>query len=190
MTTRLHLRSVQPAHYDQFDQVPPSYTAELVNGKLHAIPRPQARHIHSASVLGRRLGTPFEDGIGGPGGWWILDESEIHLVENQEVTVPDLAGWRRERMPVLPDDHKFRVIPDWICEILSPSTRDYDMLEKVPLYGAHDVHWLWIIDPDECWLDVFSLANRKYQRVRRFTANEPICAVPFETVSFHLFHES
>ncbi|CAI8810861.1 protein of unknown function [Methylocaldum szegediense] len=82
MSARVHFVSAGPATYADLEAVPAGYTAELVNGRLHALPRPEGEHIHSASVLGRRLGAPFEDGVGGPGGWWILDEPEVHFVLN------------------------------------------------------------------------------------------------------------
>lgn len=187
MSARIHLKTTHPATYEDLAQVPAGYTVELVGGRLHALPRPKGRHIHSANRLGRRIGTPFEDGIGGPGSWWILDKPEVHFVLDTEVTVPDLAGWRRERMPELPEDHKFRVIPDWICEILSPTTREYDLNDKMPLYARYGVRWVWIVDPDERWLDGYRLAGGEWERLEHFEAGHPIRAAPFDAIEFDLF---
>lgn len=99
---------------------------EIVGGVLHAHPRPSARHAVAASAVGANLFMPFHSGRSGPGGWWMLVEPELHIVRDEVVLVPDLGGWRRQRMPRLPEDHRFQVVPDWICEILSPSTERYD----------------------------------------------------------------
>lgn len=187
MSAQVHFVSTGPATYADLEAVPAGYTAELVNGRLHALPRPRGKHIHSASVLGRRLGDPFEDGVGGPGGWWILDEPEVHFVLDAEVTVPDLAGWRRERLPSMPEDHRFRVVPDWICEVLSPTSRDYDLNEKLPLYARHSVPFVWMIEPDAPWLEALILDGGSFRPIGRFGPGEAIQAPPFEAVAFHLF---
>jgi Uma2 family endonuclease len=133
------------------------------------------------------LAPPFDFGEGGPGGWWILDEPEIHWELNRVVTVPDLAGWRKARLPDMPDDHRFTVVPDWLCEILSPITRDYDLDEKVPLYARQGVPFLWLIDPDAPWLAAHVLDGESYREVARFGPGAPIQAPPFEAVAFALF---
>jgi Uma2 family endonuclease len=109
------------ATYQDVLDAPEHRVAEIVDGTLHTHPRPAALHVHASSVLGRRIGNPYGDGLDGPGGWWILDEPELHFGE--DVVVPDLAGWRRERMPALPDTAYFTLAPDWVCEVLSASTR-------------------------------------------------------------------
>ncbi|CAL1238957.1 Uma2 family endonuclease [Candidatus Methylocalor cossyra] len=187
MSAQVHFVTTGPATYADLEAAPAGYTAELVGGRLHALPRPKGRHIHSASVLGRRLGGPFEDGTGGPGGWWILDEPEIHWELNQVVTVPDLAGWRRDRLPEMPDDQRFTVIPDWLCEILSPATQDYDRNEKLPLYARYGVPFVWLVDPDARWLEALQREGGAYRPVGRFGPGEAISAPPFEAVAFHLF---
>ena len=159
MSAQIHFVSANPATYADLESVPANYTAELVGGRLHALPRPKGKHILHASRLGSRLGGPFMDGAGGPGGWWILDGPEVHWELNRVVTVPDLAGWRRERLPEMPDDHRFTVLPDWLCEILSPATCEYDLKEKVPLYARCGVPHLWLIDPDAPWLEAFGLED-------------------------------
>src|SRR5205085_2608797 len=107
--------------YEQFLAVPADLVAEIIHGALVTQPRPAPRHARAASKLGATLDGPFDSGIGGPGGWFIFDEPELHLGEH--IVVPDLAGWRRERMPQLPDTAFFELAPDWVCEVLSPSTQ-------------------------------------------------------------------
>jgi hypothetical protein len=89
------------ATYDDLVALPPNRIGEIVNGTLYSHPRPAPKHVRSSSMLGIKVGTRFDEGDGGPGGWWILDEPELHL--GSDVLVPDLAGWRRERMPTLPE---------------------------------------------------------------------------------------
>jgi Uma2 family endonuclease len=107
--------------YDQLVALPETLTGEILNGQLHAQPRPAPKHLHAASRPNRTIGRGYGDGDGGPGGWWILMEPEIHFVPEIEAAVPDLAGWRRERMAALPETPYFEIPPDWICEVLSPS---------------------------------------------------------------------
>src|SRR6185503_17557356 len=121
----------QRATYEDVLAAPRNRVAEILFGVLHSHPRPAAPHARAASVLGVRLGGPFDLGEGGPGGWVILDEPEVHLGEH--VLVPDLAGWRRERMPALPEAAYFELAPDWVCEVLSPGTQAIDRADKMPI---------------------------------------------------------
>jgi Uma2 family endonuclease len=109
------------------------------------MPRPASLHARAASSLGGELYGPFDRGRGGPGGWIILDEPELHL--HGDMLVPDLAGWRRERMPELPDASAFELAPDWVFEVLSPSTAATDRAEKMPIYAREQVGQLWLVDP-------------------------------------------
>src|SRR3954467_12406104 len=123
------------ATYDDLLQVPEHLVAEIVDGVLITSPRPAARHAMAASALGEELGPPFKRGKGGPGGWIILDEPEIHYQAMGDILVPDLAGWRRERLPKVEDIPFFTVSPDWICEVLSPSTEKIDRAQKLGIYA-------------------------------------------------------
>src|SRR2546429_8808185 len=125
------------ATYDDVLQVPPHRVAEIVDGDLHVSPRPASRHALAASVLGSGLGPPYHGGRGGPGGWWILFEPELHLAE--DVLVPDLAGWRRTRLPAMPETAYFTLVPDWICEVLSPATARLDRQKKLAVYAPGGV---------------------------------------------------
>ena len=127
----------RPATYDDLMKVPDIMVAEILNGELHATPRPADPHTKAASVLGMLVGPPFHQGRGGPGGWWILDEPELHL--GADVLVPDVAGWRRERMPRSPETAFYVVVPDWVCEVLSPSTSKVDRTKKLSIYAREGV---------------------------------------------------
>ena len=128
--------------YQAYLAVPPHLHAEIVRGTLHVTPRPAPRHACASSVLGGRLNGPFQLGDGGPGGWWILFEPELHLVMDEPV-VPDLAGWRVETLPELPETSFFTSVPDWTCKVLSRSTDRLDRDEKLPLYAEHGVSHVW-----------------------------------------------
>ena len=125
--------ALQRATYEDLLQVPEHLVAEILDGELHTQPRPAPKHAVAASGLGSELFRPFHRGIDGPGGWWIIDEPELHL--NGDIMVPDLAGWRRERMPELPQAAWFELAPDWACEILSPSTAQMDRVRKMPKFA-------------------------------------------------------
>lgn len=123
-------------------------------------------------MLGGALSGPFQGGRGGPGGWWILDEPELHLVE-LEAVVPDLAGWRVERMPDLPEEAFFTLPPDWVCEVLSRSTERLDREEKLPLYADHGVRHAWLVDPVAQTLEVYALGERgRWREIRHHRGDE------------------
>ncbi|EYF01484.1 Uma2 family endonuclease [Chondromyces apiculatus] len=123
----------RPATYADLEAVPEHLVAEIIPGVLHTFPRPAGRHTKAASYLGADLITSFSRGRAGPGGWHILGEPELHLGE--DVLIPDIAGWRRERMPEVPDAPFFTLPPDGVCEVLSPSTATHDRFRKMPVYA-------------------------------------------------------
>ncbi|WP_437976213.1 Uma2 family endonuclease [Sorangium sp. So ce295] len=152
------------ATYADLEAVPPNKVAELVCGTLHVFPRPAPKHAWTSSGLGAELIGPFQRGRGGPGGWIILDEPELHFPEPDapgeiDALVPDLAGWRRERMPELPETAYFALAPDWVCEVLSPSTEDVDRDEKMPIYAREGVRHAWLVDPIARTLEVYVLGQ-------------------------------
>jgi Uma2 family endonuclease len=177
-------RSLTRATYDDLMKVPENLIAELIDGELYAWPRPAGPHARFSSVLGMEIGPPYDRGRNGPGGWWILDEPELHLGEN--VLVPDLAGWRRERMPEIPHDHRFVIEPDWACEVMSPSTTRVDRGKKARIYAEHDVPWLWLVDPERRTLEVFQLAGDVYSMLHVFTGDDVVRADPFPAVEIDL----
>ena len=124
------------ASYEDLEEVPDTQVAELIEGDLVVSPRPASPHARSATVLGADLIGSFDGAPGAPskpGGWWFLFEPELHLGGN--VLVPDVAAWRRERMPVLPNTAAFRQAPDWVCEVVSPSTVAVDRGRKMTIYA-------------------------------------------------------
>jgi Uma2 family endonuclease len=172
------------ATYADVLNAPPHMVAELIDGALEMQPRPVPRHARSAARLGTSLGGPFDLGSGGPGGWIFMVEPELHLGEN--VVVPDLAGWRRERMPVVSDDAFVTLAPDWLCEILSPSTEMLDRNAKRRIYGEAGVAFLWLLDPRTRSLEAFQLVAGKWLLVGVAEADEPVSFVPFDAISFPL----
>lgn len=172
------------ATYEDLRQVPDHLVAELLAGELHTSPRPAAPHALVSSVLGVELGGPFHLGRGGPGGWWIVDEPELHLGE--DVLVPDLAGWRRERLPRWPDTPAIELCPDWICEILSPATRRLDRVLKLPRYAQHGVKHAWLIDPKAQILEALRATAEGWLLVATHAGDERPRAEPFEVVELDL----
>lgn len=172
------------ASYEDLLRVPGNLVAEIVNGRLVTHPRPAPRHLRASSSLGGELDGPFDKGRGGPGGWWILDEPELHL--GPDVLVPDLAGWRRERMPSLPGTAWFDLAPDWVCEVLSPATASGDRAEKLPIYGEQGVSHVWLIDPLLRTLEVFENADRRWLLIGTLKDADPVSLPPFDAISFDL----
>jgi Uma2 family endonuclease len=176
--------ALRRATYDDVLSAPPHKVAELIHGVLHTQPRPAGPHARAASVLGEELGPPFDRGRGGPGGWILLDEPELHLGEH--VLVPDLAGWRRERMPVVKDVPFFTLAPDWICEVLSKSTSKVDRAEKLPIYAEHGVPHAWLVDPISRTLEVLRLENGRWSIVGTHADAARVRVEPFDAIELEL----
>lgn len=175
----------RPATYEDLLALPPNVVGQILYGVLHAQPRPAPRHARATSTLGGRIGGPFDYDRGGPGGWVILDEPELHL--GAHVVVPDLAGWRRERMPEMPVDKAyFEMAPDWVCEALSPSTASLDRGDKRKVYGEFGVRHLWYVDPEAQTFEVMELEGGRYHIVEVYSGEALIRAVPFDAVELEL----
>jgi Uma2 family endonuclease len=180
------LRDRRQALYDEYCAVPSHQRAEIIDGTLYVMPRPAPRHANATSVLGGELNGAFQRGRGGPGGWWILFEPELRLVA-LEPMAPDLAGWRVERMPTLPETAYFSIAPDWICEVLSKSTEAIDRDKKLPLYAAHGVPHVWLIDPIAKTLEVHTLGDdHRWRDVRVYEGDTRVRAEPFAAVEIEL----
>jgi Uma2 family endonuclease len=164
--------------------VPEHLVAEIINGELVTSPRPASRHARAASSIGGELYGPFDRGKNGPGGWVILDEPELHLQEH--VLVPDLAGWRRERMPELPDAAAFELPPDWVCEVLSPSTAAIDRSEKVPIYLEAGVVHIWLVDPILQTLEALRLEGASYRLLGTWCGSVGVWVEPFDAIELDL----
>jgi Uma2 family endonuclease len=173
-----------PAIYNDLFGLPPNRVGEIVNGTLYSHPRPAPKHAMSSSALGGNLFPRFHKGDGGPGGWWILDEPELHLSDN--VLVPDLAGWRRQRMPALPQAAWFELPPDWVCKILSPGTARLDRVEKMPIYATTGITQLWLIDPELRTLEACENQQGRWVLIATHADQQAVHVAPFDAVALEL----
>jgi Uma2 family endonuclease len=172
------------ATYEDLLQLPDHLVAEIVGGELHATPRPSPRHARAATRISNRLGPAFDEGRGGPGGWVILFEPELHL--GPEVLVPDLAGWHRSRMPRLPDTAYFAVAPDWVCEVVSPATAALDRAGKLAAYARQHVRLAWLIDPLARTLEVLRVEGGRWVILATHAGDEVVRAEPFADIDVDL----
>ena len=157
---------------------------QIIEGELHAHPRPASPHALVSTGLGHHLFGPFHFGTGGPGGWWILPEPELKL--RRDILVPDLAGWRRERMPSLPKVRQLELAPDWVCEILSPSTASIDRVAKKHIYAREGVSFLWYVDPSARTLEVLGLRDGTWTDLGAWAGDEKERAAPFDAIELDL----
>ena len=172
------------ATYEDLCAIPENTTGEIIDGDLYAHPRPTRKHIYAASALDKRLG-PYQFGNGeGPGGWIILVEPEIGFDGN--ILVPDLAGWKDERYPDEEDANWISVAPDWVCEVLSPSTAQVDKIRKMPVYAQSAVGYVWLIDPAIKTLDAFRLEFGRWMLLGSHGEDDRIRMEPFEEIEINL----
>lgn len=174
----------KPATYADLEALPPNQVGEIVAGRLYASPRPAPRQASAAMQLATDLNNPFGRGRGGPGGWILLFAPELHL--GRDVLVPDMAGWRRERMPKLPDVVGIKMAPDWLCEVLSPSTARLDRTRKLVAYAREGVKHVWLVDPLLRTLEVFRLEGPHYLLLATHSEAETVQAEPFEALALEL----
>lgn len=176
----------RPSLYEQLQALPEGLTGEILDGQIYTQPRPAWPHVVASSGLGYELIGPFQRGRGGPGGWWIVDEPELHFIRDAEVDVPDLAGWRRERMVNHPPVHRIEVVPDWVCEVLSPSTESKDRKVKMPIYAKFGVPYAWLLDPLAHTLEAYALEGGAWREIGRFAGGALVSVAPFEAVAINL----
>jgi Uma2 family endonuclease len=174
----------KPASYADLEALPDNLVGEIVAGTLYASPRPAMPHTLTSSRLGGELSGPFDRGRGGPGGWFIFDEPELHFGE--DVLVPDLGGWRRERMPHAPRTAACTLAPDWVCEVLSLSTMSLDRSAKLPVYARERVRHVWLMDPVARTLEVFRLDGEHYTLLVTHAGPARVRAEPFEAIELEL----
>ncbi len=172
--------------YEKLEALPEELTAEIIDGQLYTEPRPAPRHAIAASNLGAELIGPYSRAKGGPGGGWIIVEPEVHFVRKSEVLVPDLAGWRREHLPEIPDEAHLEVPPDWICEVLSPATRSKDREIKLPLYARYGVQWAWLVDARAATVEVYRLRVAAFEHLGTYGSDVTLAAPPFEAAAFRV----
>jgi Uma2 family endonuclease len=174
----------RPATYEDLIEVPEHLVAEIVGGELVTSPRPRPRHAKATSALLAQVYAPFDAGRGGPGGWMIVVEPEVHL--GADVLVPDIAGWRRARLPRLPTEAWFPLAPDWICEVLSPSTAALDRGRKLPIYAREGVTNAWLVDPLAQTIEVLRRAQDGWLLLATYTGRQVFGAEPFDSVEIEL----
>ena len=172
------------ATYQDVLDAPAHRVAEIVDGTLHTHPRPAMPHARASSGLEVKIGGPFDYDSDGPGGWWIIFEPELHL--GDDILVPDLAGWRRERMPDYPETAYVTLAPDWVCEVLSASTRRLDLHGKRPVYAREGVAHLWLVDPVDRTLEAFELRDGQWVLIATAADDDPVSIRPFDAITFGL----
>lgn len=173
-----------PATYADIVALPEHVVGEIIDGELFVSPRSGPRQANAKSSLLGLLVPPFQFGDLGPGGWSIMLEPEVHL--GDDIVVPDLAGWQRERLPHVPDEAFFSLAPDWVCEVLSPSTARLDRTKKVPVYARAGVRHAWLVDPVAQTLEIYRLESEHWVVAATHGGDERVAAVPFEAIALDL----
>jgi Uma2 family endonuclease len=177
--------ATRPASYDDLLDLPDNVIGEIIAGELITHPRPAPRHALAASALGSAIFSRYDrSSPDGPGGWWILDEPECHL--GSDIIVPDIAGWRQSTMPELPETAWFEITPDWVCEIISPSTHKHDRSTKRDVYARERIGHYWIVDPVERLIEVFQLVDEHWTLLLTARDDMKASLAPFEAMPFEL----
>ena len=172
------------ATYEDLFALSDREVGQIIDGVLHVHPRPASPHAMASSAIGEELGPPFKRGRGGPGGWILLDEPELHL--DADILVPDLAGWRHARMPQTGIVPYFTLAPDWVCEVLSPGTAKLDRGKKLPIYARAEVPHVWLVDPIERTLEVLRREGSLYTILATYQDDDRIRAEPFDAIELEL----
>ena len=167
------------------DALPPGIVGEIIEGVLYTMTKPRMRHQRTTRLIGGRVGEPFDNGVGGPGGWWIVTEPGIELPNTPEIS-PDIAGWRRERMPELPGDEPIRMVPDWVCEILSKTTRRHDLLRKLPYYAKVGAPYAWIVDLEARVVTAYRLESPDWRLIGTYSDETEARIAPFDAIPINI----
>lgn len=179
------------ATYQDLSALPENVTGELIDGVLYAMPRPRLRHSSTYSAMLADIGSAFgrRKPRGGPGGWIILGEPELHLgIPDADtlVLVPDIAGWRRERMPEVPDTAATALVPDWVGEILSPGRESHDRVRKMAAYGRVGVGWYWVVDVDQRSVEIYERDGALWRVRDGIVDIDQARILPFDEVEFDI----
>jgi Uma2 family endonuclease len=180
-------KTPKPATYADILALPDHVVGQIVEGELYVAPRPASRHARASTKIVAALGSFDSDGGGpnDPGGWWLAFEPELHLGRN--VLVPDIAGWRRERLPDWPDVAYFTLAPDWVCEIVSPRSASMDRVKKMRLYGEAGVTWMWLVDPVEQFVESYVREGERWVQAGAWDGAEEAARIPpFDAVAIEL----
>ncbi|HAO21982.1 MAG: hypothetical protein BWK80_13625 [Desulfobacteraceae bacterium IS3] len=176
--------ALKKACYEDLYSIPDNMIGQIIDGELFAMPRPSFRHSEVASGITAEIKAPFQRGRGGPGGWIILYEPEICL--GGDILVPDLSGWKKERLPKPPEQNYTTVPPDWICEVLSPGTFRVDRIKKMRIYAQFGVSYVWLVDPIAKMLEVFRLESGRWVLLSVNSDNDIVRAEPFHEIEIAL----
>jgi len=179
------ITDLKPATYEDLSKVPDGMIAEIISGTLYTQPRPASPHVLASKRLTTRLDSAFDLGETGPGGWTILPEPEVHFSAT-DIYAPDLAGWRADTMPEFENVAHFKTVPDWVCEVLSPRTKTYDLTDKRDTYARHGVGHIWYIDPDAQTLEAFELRQGEWVLIGALRSVEQVKLAPFAALEFSL----
>ena len=176
------------ATYADIEALPEHVVGEIIDGELVVSPRPRLRHAHASSALGVELGGAFSrkpNGPDRPGGWWILNEPELHFAK--QVLVPDLAGWRHERLPEIPDLAYATLAPDWVCEVISPTSGRRDRIQKARIYAQNAVQWLWLVDPLQQTVEVLRNGGEHWTLMGTWGGDDDTARLlPFDAIALEL----
>jgi len=174
------------ATYEDLFDLPDNVVGEIIEGELYASPRPASPHAFATSAISQDLGplSRLPRGARGPGGWWILYEPEFHF--RADILVPDLAGWRQERLPRVPDVAYFELAPDWACEVVSPLTGRLDRVRKMPIYAREEVQFLWLVDPSTRTLEVYRLIDSRWVVLHTLGGDDVAMIEPFEEIELEV----
>jgi Uma2 family endonuclease len=177
---------IDQATYSVLSSLPLGWVGEIVEEELIASPRPLAAQTRAAFMLGVELGEQLDHRRGGSGRWCFLRAPELHL--GRDVMVPELAGWRRDRVTTPPEPGApfLTVTPDWVCEVVSPVTIALDRIRKLPLYAQHGVSHAWFIDPEARTLEVFQRLKRGWLFAASYEGDAVVRSEPFPHVTFNL----
>lgn len=178
--------NLRKAVVDAWRNAPEGTRVEILDGELVMMPRPRTTHALAAGELHAELRGPYRLGRGGPGGWIFLFEPELHLGRRPDIIDPDIAGWRRERMPELPDAAAVTLAPDWVCEVLSESTESVDRGRKMRIYRREGVQHLWFVDPRDRVLEVWRLVDGRWREVDTFEGDARVGVEPFGELELDL----
>lgn len=178
--------NTKPPTLADLDALPPGIVGEIIEGVLYTMTKPRMRHQRTTRTIGGRIGDPFDHGLGGPGGWWITTEPGIELPNETKEISPDVAGWRRHRMPEMPVDEPIRIAPDWVCEILSKSTRRHDLLIKMPYYARVGVAYAWTVDVEARVLIAHRLESGAWRTIGTYSDDTEARIEPFDVVPLNV----
>jgi len=177
--------SIKRPTLEDLEALPPGMVGEIIEGVLYTMTKPRMRHQRTTRLIGGRVGDAFDNDVGGPGGWWIVNEPGIELPNTPEIS-PDVAGWRRARMPDMPVDEPIRVVPDWVCEVLSKTTRRHDQLVKMPYYAKVGVAYAWVADAEARVLMAYRLEAGAWRMLGTYSTETEARIEPFDVVPLNV----